>query len=102
MYRRYWFALLILALVTPLGLIADGTAWGEWGTEDMEKLVGFVPRGLEQAAAWWQALFPDYAVKGLGEGRMAESAGYILSAFIGAGAVYALMMIYIRLIARPK
>lgn len=102
MYRRYWWGLFIMALVTPLGLLAGGTAWGEWGTEDIGKLVGYVPHGIERAATWWQALLPDYTIKWLGEGRLAESAGYILSAFIGAGAVYILMLAVIRLIARTK
>lgn len=97
MYRRYWLVILLMALATPLGLLAGGTAWGEWGPEEMANLVGFMPRGIEQAANWWQALLPDYTVKGLGEG-----AGYIFSAFVGAGAVYALTLVYLRLIARPK
>jgi hypothetical protein len=102
MYRRYWLILLVMALLTPLGLVAGGTAWGEWGPEDLKRLVGFVPRGIEQATTWWQAAFPDYTVKGLGEGQLAENAGYVLSAILGAVAVYVVMLAYLRLIARTK
>lgn len=102
MLRRYWLPLAVMALLTPLGLLAEGTAWGEWGAEDMEKMLGFVPRGIDQAAEWWQAVFPDYSVRGLGEGRLAESAGYVLSALLGSAAVYLAAVAYMRILARPK
>lgn len=97
MYRRYFWVLLIMVLCSPLGLLAGGTAWGEWAAEDLAALIGFVPQGLERAAGWWQGVFPDYGVRGLG-----ESAGYLLSAFIGAAAVYAVMLVYLKLVARFK
>ena len=75
MYRRYGLILLGMVLLTPLGLLARGSAWGEWGTEELEQLLGFVPQGVEKASGWWQALLPDYSLKFLGEGRLAESAG---------------------------
>lgn len=102
MQRRYWLPLLVMALLTPLGLLADGTAWGEWGGEDLEKMLGFVPRGIEQAAEWWQAIFPDYTVKGIGEGKAAESAGYVLSALIGSAAVYLFTVAYMKMLAKSK
>jgi hypothetical protein len=97
MHRRYWLLLLGLALLTPLGLLAEGTAWGEWGAEDLAKTLGFVPRGIEQASSWWQALLPDYTVKGLG-----EKTGYIVSALVGSALVYLSAIVYIKTIARPK
>ena len=97
MHRRYWLLFLGIILLTPLGLLAEGTAWGEWSAEDLAKALGFAPRGIDQAAAWWQALLPDYSVKGLG-----EKAGYIVSAFIGSALVYLVAMAYIKIVARPK
>lgn len=97
MHRRYWLLLLILALITPLGLLAEGTAWGEWGAEDLAKTLGFVPRGIDQASSWWQAFFPDYTVKGFG-----ENAGYLISALVGSALVYLAAVAYIKIIARPK
>src|SRR5262249_49127630 len=32
--RPLWLGLALLMLLTPLGLLAAGTAWGEWGVED--------------------------------------------------------------------
>jgi hypothetical protein len=97
MLRRYWLILLVMVVLTPLGLLAEGTAWGEWGAEDLAQAIGFVPRGIEQAATWWPALFPDYSVKKLG-----ESAGYIASAAIGAAFVYGTVVAYIKAIARNR
>lgn len=100
MYRRYWLALVIMALLTPLGLLDQGGAWGEWGAEELEKLLGFVPAGIERAAGWWQGLLPDYSVKFLGEGRLAEKAGYLVCALLGSVLVYGATMAYVRLMTR--
>ncbi len=97
MLRRYWLILVIMALLTPLGLLAEGTAWGEWGAEDLMAMLGFVPRGIDQAASWWQALLPDYSVKGVG-----ETAGYLISAFVGSALVYLAAITYMKVIARSK
>ena len=82
---------LIGALVAacPLGLLAPGDAWGEWGTEDLAEMVGYTPAGLGNG--WeWSSLMPDYAV-----GSLPEWVGYILSAIIGV----ALLVIIFRLAA---
>lgn len=97
MLRRYWLILLVMALLTPLGLLAEGTAWGEWGAEDLAATLGFVPKGIDQAASWWQALLPDYSVKGLG-----ERAGYVISALLGSALVYLVAMAYMKALARSK
>lgn len=79
------FGLLIaLIILSPLGLIASGTAWGEWGADEIAdvtsggKALGFVPDQLANGFSY-EALFSDYAVSGL-----SDVAGYILSAVIGA------------------
>jgi cobalt/nickel transport system permease protein len=74
-----WGALALLALATPLGLLASGTAWGEWGVDELKDMgLGFIPQGLEKLAGWWPALFQDYGVPGTG-----DVIGYILSALVG-------------------
>jgi cobalt/nickel transport system permease protein len=30
----------VLIAATPLGLLATGDAWGEWGLEDLAEMVG--------------------------------------------------------------
>lgn len=74
---------LIAALVAfvPLGLWATGTAWGEWGSEEIIKLNGFVPKGMMEGFKF-KALMTDYSIIGI-----SEMAGYIISAIIGVGLV---------------
>jgi cobalt/nickel transport system permease protein len=81
-----WIGLLLIALATPIGLLAGGTAWAEWGTDELKNLLGYVPAGLahldaRRLGAW----FPDYTVHGLG-----ERTGYVASAIIGMALVAAL------------
>ncbi len=75
---RLFIGLGILAILSPLGLMASGTAWGEWGVEEFSKMLGYVPQGLARLSDLWKAPIPDYSVPGLG-----EVSGYVLSAFIG-------------------
>ncbi len=91
---------LIAALVclTPLGLIATGTAWGEWGIDEISEVIsggsalGYVPKGMADGFNL-KTLIPDYAVSGL-----PEIAGYILSAAAGA----AILIILFKIISSFK
>ena len=79
-FRPLWVGLGIIILLTPLGLLAPGTAWGEWGAEELQGMgLGFVPNGLERLGGLWPALFADYTIPGWG-----AELGYILSAILGA------------------
>ncbi|MGD0856894.1 MAG: cobalt transporter CbiM [Dehalococcoidia bacterium] len=71
-------ALVVLAFATPLGLLAAGTAWGEWGADELKDMLGYVPKGLESMADLWKAPLQDYSVPGTG-----DVLGYILAALIG-------------------
>ena len=92
------FALIaVLIAATPLGLLATGSAWGEWGADEIADIVtngsalGYTPQGL--AGGWsLEALMTDYALEG-----MNEVAAYILSAIIGV----ALLIIIFKLISIP-
>ncbi|GKX65878.1 cobalt transporter CbiM [Inconstantimicrobium mannanitabidum] len=93
----YAFILLLICL-SPLGLLATGTAWGEWGADEIStvsnggKALGFVPKGMEHGFNF-NSLMPDYSVKGL-----SDNLGYILSAVAGV----AILLIIFRLIANMK
>ncbi len=71
----------ILILATPIGLLAKGTAWGEWGAEEISNLVGFVPKGMEEGFQF-NSPIPDYSF-----GFLKEYFGYILSAIIGVAII---------------
>lgn len=73
----------ILVVLTPLGLLAEGTAWGEWGAGEIAdvatggSILGYTPTGLEQGWSW-EAMMPDYSASAL-----PDFVAYILSAVIG-------------------
>lgn len=93
-------SILIGALIclTPIGLLASGTAWGEWGTDEISSYVqngtalGFVPEGMENGFSF-NSLIPDYALNGVN-----EFIGYILSAVIGV----ALLILLFKVIGSLK
>jgi hypothetical protein len=88
MQKKLWIGLAILMVLAPLGLLEEGTAFGEWGPEELQKELGYVPSGIEAGGNLWHSLFPDYTVAGF-EGNFLQSAiGYILSAIIGVGLIY--------------
>jgi cobalt/nickel transport system permease protein len=78
--RALWVGLAVLVFITPIGLLAPGTAWGEWGAEELTGLgLSFIPKGLEQLGSLWSAPLPDYEVAVVGNSNL----GYIISAVIG-------------------
>jgi cobalt/nickel transport system permease protein len=86
---------LIIALIclSPIGLLATGTAWGEWAPDEIQTVVhagnalGYVPQGMKNGFNF-EAVMADYSLKGL-----PEVAGYILSAIAGVAIVLILFKI---------
>lgn len=81
--RNLSIGLLVLIIFAPLGLLAVGETYGEWGPEELQEKLGFVPPGLEELSGLWNAPMPDYALPDGGESMTMSSAAYILSAIIG-------------------
>jgi len=88
------YALLAALIVcTPLGLLAAGTAWGEWGSDEIASVVskgstlGFIPEGMKHGFNY-RALFSDYVIAG-----MPAWIGYMISAIIGTAIVIILFKI---------
>lgn len=94
-----WAALGVLCLLSPLGLLAAGDAWGEWAPEDLQERVGYVPLGLSKLAAVWSAAWPDYALSGW-EAGWGPSAGYVLAAIVGVALAAGLLVLLGRVLAR--
>jgi hypothetical protein len=88
---KLWIGIAVLIVLSPLGLILPehfkaGAAWGEWGADEIQKLVGYIPQGLEKLSSLWNAPIPDYAFKGWEEkGLPYLSLAYIISAVVGIG-----------------
>jgi cobalt/nickel transport system permease protein len=78
--RWLWVTLAVLIVASPLGLLAPGTAWGEWGADELGELgLSFIPQGLKALEGLWGAPMADYDLPALGN----PSLGYILSAVVG-------------------
>ncbi|QAA32930.1 cobalt transporter CbiM [Clostridium manihotivorum] len=90
--------IIVLILLSPLGLLASGTAWGEWGIDEISsvkaggKTLGFIPKGMKNGFSF-KSLMSDYSLKGL-----PENLGYILSAIAGV----AILLIIFRLISSSR
>ena len=76
----------VLALC-PLGLLAAGSAFGEWDLGEIKNMVGYAPEGMSHAHEFILPLLPDYGFAGV-EGKSWEVAGYLVSALIGFGVVF--------------
>ncbi|MGV0167012.1 cobalt transporter CbiM [Furfurilactobacillus sp. WILCCON 0119] len=70
----------ILALLSPLGLLASGSAWGEWNNQEImahlrsDHMLAKVPAGMSHGIKY-HAVFANYGVTGL-----SPVMGYLLSA----------------------
>ena len=76
-------ALVVLILIVPIGLIATGTAYGEWGPDELQQAVGYVPAGLQQLSDLWTPALPDYDFPGGHDTLPEQAPGYYASAIIG-------------------
>ena len=92
-YKAMLIPLIILVILTPLGLIASGTAWGEWGADEIKGAVGYIPKGFAAMADKWNALMPDYSLPALGGSSAGSIAGYILSAVAGILLIVGLILL---------
>jgi cobalt/nickel transport system permease protein len=81
--RPLWLALAALMVLTPLGILAAGSAWGEWAPEEFGRAVSYpvAPSGLQRLSSIWTAPMPRYAPPFLHSAGF----GYLLSAIAGAG-----------------
>jgi cobalt/nickel transport protein len=91
-YRRLWIGLVLLALASPIGLyipeiMRAGSAWGEWGVDEIKQMIGYAPAGMERHAEVWKAPIPDYALPGQEQAPLPRRGlTYVLSGLLGAAA----------------
>lgn len=86
--KKLWIGLIIMALLSPLGIILPemlnaGDAWGEWGTDTLEKLIGYIPQGLKKLADIWNAPIADYNFGSDDASLAVQIISYIASGVIG-------------------
>jgi hypothetical protein len=86
--KKTWIGLFIMALLTPLGVVLPKwfnaeDAWGEWGIDKIEKLLGYIPAGMKKVSEIWKAPIPDYNFGGESASMATRIASYIISGVIG-------------------
>lgn len=67
--RRVAIVSAAVLLLVPLGiwlpqLFGAGSAWGEWGSDELGRMLGYVPEGIRRGSGFWNAPLPDYALPG--------------------------------------
>ena len=112
-YRPLWAGLAMFMILTPVGLLTVGSAWGEWSSKDFRDPVkreqmaaasGQVlpptsaPVGMEKLAAVWTAPIPAYAPAVL----RSAAFGYIMSALLGGGVIILTLQALLWMIARRQ
>lgn len=105
--RRLWFAAIVSVLLTPLGILAVGNAWGEWSARDFTNATTrlqiaaashgalpppYVPSGLRHYFGIWPAPFAAYAPHMIAS----SEAAYLFSAVIGVVLVLACVYAFAR------
>ena len=86
--RRLWVAVGALMLLTPLGILAAGTAWGEWSPAELAKNAPLTGRRSRRIAAAVESV--DRTVSGVcADVCQSRGFGYLLSAMFGVGLLLA-------------
>jgi len=105
--KKLWIGLLIMALLTPLGVYLPerfkaGDAWGEWGTDRLQELLGYVPEGLKKMAEFWKAPVPDYNFGGENAAFGTQVISYILSGIVGIAAAALVIYLIMKLLVKHE
>ncbi|GAB4423733.1 MAG: PDGLE domain-containing protein [Thermodesulfovibrionales bacterium] len=105
--KKLWIGLIIMALLSPLGIILPekfkaGDAWGEWGTDTLEKLLGYVPEGLKKLADLWKAPIADYNLGSENSPLIIQVVSYVISGILGIAIAGFVVYIISRLLVKAK
>ncbi|MBV8730880.1 MAG: cobalt transporter CbiM [Acidobacteriia bacterium] len=111
--RPLWLTLGLLLVLTPLGILATGSAWGEWLASDFsnptlrqriaassfaQSAPSSAPAGLQRWSSLWTAPFERYAPPHI----RTAAFGYLLSAMFGAGLVMLACLLIGRFLRSPR
>ena len=95
-YKKIYLFLVVCIILTPLGLLTQNPAWGEWEEEYYHTMLGFIPKGIQNASSF-DAPLGEYSIGGFG-----EVSSYYLSAVIGVVLIFSVFMILKRMLHANK
>ncbi|GBD90819.1 cobalt transport protein CbiM [bacterium BMS3Abin04] len=81
--KKILFFVVFVIIITPLGILTNSPAWGEWENSFFTKVLGFIPEGIQKTSDLIVPLFPDYSVSG-----NSKIVNQYLSALIGAVIIF--------------
>jgi cobalt/nickel transport system permease protein len=61
----FFFVILLIMLLVPLGLITGNPAWGEWDTSFFIEKLGFIPQGIKHFSTFYSAPLSGYSLPGM-------------------------------------
>jgi len=86
--------LVLMVILSPIGLLASDTAWGEWSNYELRKMLGYIPSGLSNGFSF-KAIIPSYSIPSLNNGPFT----YVICAILGVSVIlisFKLVTSYIR------
>ena len=104
--KKLWIGIAALMALSPLGLILPdyfkaGSAWGEWGLDEIQNMTGYVPQGFQRLSERWKAPLPDYAFPGWeGKDLLHLSFAYIISAGVGIAIIAGVALVIGKVLAK--
>jgi hypothetical protein len=107
-YRPLWLAVLVLGVLSPIGLylperLQTGTAWGEWTGAELQRMLGYLPHGMQRLAELWTAPLPAYGWAGVGAAPFhVRGLAYLVSALLGIAACAAASYLLTRWLTRSS
>ncbi len=111
--RKLWVGLAFFLVLTPLGILAVGSAWGEWGTGDFldpalrqgiasasggHAPPGQIPAGLAHLSSFWKAPLANYTPTFLDNRYF----GYFAAATIGVALTILIVLLVSWLLGRKR
>jgi cobalt/nickel transport system permease protein len=98
-WRAVWVGLAAMIVLVPVGLLAPGTAWGEWGTEQLtSRGLAFIPQGMAKLSGLWSAPMSGYDLPALKNSNLA----YIFSGIVGTIVIGIVVWLFTMLVTARK
>ena len=97
--RAIFLALSLIIFIVPLGLLAPGTAWGEWSRQELGAMkLGYIPSGFDRMSTFWTAPLSGYNATVVHNPAL----GYVISALVGVVLILGVFIFVEKLATKSK
>jgi len=56
--KHIYILIFVIAIFSPIGLLAKGSAWGEWDVRGIKSLIGYIYEGMKNGFSY-QPIFAN-------------------------------------------